>query len=70
MAVIKNKTTEGNRNFWSHVESISEQARRDGGHRQVRANASGSFSALRDDTVISPCEPEERDGVTMIQREA
>lgn len=27
MAVIKNKTTEANRAFWSHVETIAEQVR-------------------------------------------
>jgi hypothetical protein len=29
MAVIKNKTSERNREFWSHVESVAKQVRCD-----------------------------------------
>ena len=30
MALVKNKTTERGREFWSHVESIADQVRRGG----------------------------------------
>jgi len=40
MAVIKNKATERNREFWSHVESIAKQVRCDTDITPVDTSAS------------------------------
>jgi hypothetical protein len=55
MAVVKNKTTEGNRIFWSHVESVAEQLRRNtDGVRVERYHSEGSIETSRRDSLDEP----------------
>jgi hypothetical protein len=67
MAVVKNKLTERTREFWSHVESIAEQVRRNddndrfacirGDSRLPERRESSDYGTRRYD----PSEPRTRD---------
>ena len=49
MAVVKNKLTEPTREFWSHVESIAEQVRRnDNGNRFGSIRGDGRMPERRE----------------------
>jgi hypothetical protein len=67
MAVVKNKTTERTREFWSHVESIAEQVRCNEAARFSRTRADGQILAERSDSVerhthnLDRLEPRRRD---------
>jgi hypothetical protein len=54
MAVVKNKSTEQNRQFWDHVERLANRVR-------TEAQFSGAF---RTDRVASSVNPERRDNVS------
>jgi hypothetical protein len=45
MAVVKNKTTERGREFWSHVESIASQVRSSEQVCLKRSTGDGSFQS-------------------------
>lgn len=48
MAVVKNKTTERGREFWSHVESIASQVRNSERIDLKLSNADGSCNEVDD----------------------
>jgi len=45
MAVVKNKSNESSREFWSHVESIAKQVRRDSDEIRIKRANCGEHSA-------------------------